>query len=117
MAFLCKLKKRDGTLLSISSPKSIAQVQGTSGSLELEPEILYICGELASLSFSLNSIGDNGVAGEYHIMFQSGNTPTTVIYPSGLWYPDGVAPTIESNRKYEFHIVNNCLGYQSYAQL
>ena len=114
MALFCKLKKRDGTVLAISSPELIVRVQGTSGALELKSEVLYICETLDSLFFSLEDTGDNTVAGAYHIMFTSGETPTTIEYPEGLKYPKGVQPTIESNKTYEFHIINKCLTYEWY---
>lgn len=97
------------------APLPTAAVSGASGTVTMLPHVLYVCGTMTSLTLALAANPTSDFVAEYHIMFDSGSTATTVTYPSGIKFPDGETPTIEANKTYEFSIVNNCLTYQWYA--
>lgn len=96
------------------APKPIIELQGDGGVAELEAGIIYIAGEVTNISLTLVNYDLSDFGAEYHLFFTSGNTPTTVEYPQTIKFPKGVQPTIESNKTYEFHIINNCLTYEWY---
>lgn len=80
-------------------------------SLSLEPNIIYVCDTLDSLTFTLNppQYNPNGdYNDEYFISFESGVTPTTVTWPGGLIFANNSsAPTIVDNAHYEISIRDN----------
>lgn len=67
----------------------------------LQPNILYVFPEMASLTVSLGTPTDNNVANEYHFFFTSGSTATTLTLNDVL----SDAYSIESNMKYEVSIL------------
>lgn len=79
--------------------------------LSLEPNIIYVCDTLDSLTFTLNppQYNPNGdYNDEYFISFESGATPTTVTWPGGLIFANNSsAPTIVDNAHYEISIRDN----------
>lgn len=85
----------------------------TDTSVELEPNKLYVFPEMASLSITLAEPTDTAVASEYHFVFQSGATATTLSLPEAVKIPSGF--TVDANKIYEVSILEGCLCAQSWA--
>lgn len=85
----------------------------TDTAVELEPNKLYIFPEMAELTITLVAPTDTAVASEYHFVFQSGATATTLSLPDTIKLPSGF--TIEASKIYEISILEGCLCAQSWA--
>lgn len=79
----------------------------------LDPNKLYVFPEMASLAPVLASPSDNSIANEYHFLFTSGATATTLTLPGTVIQPDGF--TVEANMIYEVSILENCMTAQGWA--
>lgn len=84
----------------------------TDTAVELEPNKLYIFPEMAELTLTLAEPADTGVANEYHVIFQSGSTATTLTIPDTVKVPDGF--TVDTSKIYEISILEGCLCVQSW---
>ena len=80
---------------------------GTSNTTAtIQPNTLYIWGEVTRLNITLATPTDNNVLNEYHFFFTSGATATALSLPNTvLWEEE---PAIIPNCQYEVIIVNNC---------
>lgn len=85
----------------------------TDTSVELEPNKLYIFPEMAELTITLAEPTDTGIANEYHVVFQSGATATTLTIPDTVKIPSGFA--VDASKIYEVSILEGCLCAQSWA--
>lgn len=97
------------------SLKPIVVENSQTPNLALNDGYLYLCDEITSLDFTLNPPQSNDYVAEYHLIFSSGATPTTINWAGGLKFTDGNTPTIESGKTYEINIINNCVLIQSYV--
>lgn len=80
---------------------------GTSNTTAtIQPNTLYVWGEVASLNITLATPTDNSILNEYHFFFKSGATATTLSLPSSILWEE--EPDITTNTKYEVIIINNC---------
>ena len=78
-------------------------MQDTDTTVTLQPNVLYIFPEMASLTVTLGTPTDSNVANEYHFFFTSGQTATTLTLNEVL----SDAYSIEANMKYEVSILEN----------
>ena len=80
---------------------------GTSNTTAtIQPNTLYIWGEVARLNITLATPTDDTIQNEYHFFFTSGATATALSLPNTvLWEEE---PAIIPNCQYEVIIVNNC---------
>lgn len=85
----------------------------TDNTVTLEPNKLYIFPEMETLSISLSEITDASVVNEYHFVFQSGATATTLTIPDTVKIPSGFS--VDVNKIYEISILEGCLCAQSWA--
>ena len=85
----------------------------TDTAVELEPNKLYIFPEMAELTITLAEPTDTAVASEYHFVFQSGATATTLSLPDTIKLPSGF--TVDASKIYEISILEGCLCAQSWA--
>lgn len=85
----------------------------TDTSVELEPNKLYIFPEMAELTITLAEPSDTSIVSEYHFVFQSGATATTLSIPDAIKIPSGF--TVDANKIYEISILEGCLCAQSWA--
>lgn len=85
----------------------------TDTAVELEPNKLYIFPEMAELTITLAEPSDTGIANEYHFVFQSGATATTLSIPDTVKIPSGFS--VDVNKIYEISILEGCLCVQSWA--
>jgi len=110
-----RLKERNiDDIIIPEAPKPIISIKGSEGNIELEAGVIYIADELTSVSLSLIDYDLSDFGAEYHLFFYSGDTPTTIEYPENIKFSEGMQPNIESNKTYEFYIINNCLKYEWY---
>ena len=79
------------------------EMQNTDTVVTLQPNILYVFPEMASLTITLGTPNDTNVANEYHFFFASGSTATTLTLNNVL----SDAYSIEANMKYEVSILEN----------
>ena len=77
------------------------EMQNTNTVVTLQPNILYVFPEMASLTVTLGTPTDSDVANEYHFFFTSGATATTLTLNDVL----SDAYSIEANMKYEVSIL------------
>lgn len=85
----------------------------TDTAVELEPNKLYIFPEMTELTITLGEPSDTGIANEYHFVFQSGATATTLSIPDAIKIPSGFS--VDVNKIYEISILEGCLCAQSWA--
>ena len=86
---------------SSSSATPRQEMQNTDAVVTLQPNILYVFPEMASLTVTLAEPSDTNVANEYHFFFISGATATTLTLNDVL----SDAYSIEANMKYEVSIL------------
>lgn len=80
----------------------------------LSPNTLYVfTGDATALNIQLAAPSDSNIANEYHFIFNSGVTPTTITLPSTINRPDGF--TVEANHVYEVSILENNMTAQGWA--
>lgn len=84
----------------------------TDTAVELEANKLYIFPEMSELTITLAE-PDASVASEYHFVFQSGATATTLTIPDTVKIPSGF--TVDASKIYEVSILEGCLCAQSWA--
>lgn len=77
------------------------EMQSTDTTVILQPNILYVFPEMASLTVTLAEPDNSNVANEYHFFFTSGATATTLTLNDVL----SDAYSIEANMKYEVSIL------------
>lgn len=85
----------------------------TDTTVTLEPNKLYIFPEMSELTITLAEPSDTGIANEYHFVFQSGATATTLSIPDTIKIPSGFS--VDVNKIYEISILEGCLCAQSWA--
>lgn len=86
---------------------------GTSNTTAtIQPNTLYIWGEVTRLNITLATPTDNNILNEYHFFFESGDTATTLSLPNTVLWDE--EPVIFSNTKYEVIITNNCAKIIAY---
>lgn len=79
-------------------------IESTESNIELQPNKMYKLGEMSSLTITLASPTDSSIVNEYMISFDSGETATTLTYPSEIVW--STSPSIEANKHYEISIVD-----------
>lgn len=92
----------------------IPVVEKTGGNVELEPNkynMVTVSG--TSMTFTLGT-PTAGIVNEYMVEFDTGATPPSVSFPSGVMFPTPL--TIEANRRYQISIIDNIVLFVS-AQL
>lgn len=75
--------------------------------------LVEFTGDSTSLSISLATAIETDITHEYHFIFHSGSTPTTLTLPNTVRQPDGF--TVEANHVYEVSILNNNMTAQGWA--
>ena len=85
----------------------------TDTTVELEANKLYIFPEMAELTITLTEPSNTGIANEYHFVFQSGATATTLSIPGTVKLPSNFS--VDASKIYEVSILEGCLCAQSWA--
>lgn len=86
--------------------------ESTDTAVELEPNKLYIFPEMSELTITLAEPSDTGIANEYHVVFQSGETAMSLTIPDTVRLPSSFS--VDANKIYELSVMENCLTYQSW---
>ena len=80
----------------------------------LSPNTLYVfTDDATALNITLAQPANNNVENEYHFIFNSGSTATTLTLPNTIRQPDGF--TVEANHVYEVSILENNMTAQGWA--
>ena len=79
----------------------------------LDPNKLYVFPEMTTLTPTLATPSDNTIVDEYHFVFDSGATATTLTLPATILQPDGF--TVEANMHYEISILEGAMTAQGWA--
>lgn len=109
----------DGTVLNIKSAsgESSADLKGDKGdagfypvvtmdtnTAEIQPNVYYRFGEVATLTITLAAAADDAYTNEYIFEFISGATATTLTLPDTIkWVAE---PSIEASKTYQVSIMN-----------
>ena len=64
-----------------------------------------------TVSFDMPNLTAKDEMPEYMLQLQVGTTIPTINWPSGLYWPDGKAVSLEAGYVYEFHIAGTPIGY------
>ena len=80
--------------------------------VELEPNKLYVFPEMEELSITFADPTNVSIANEYHVVFQSGSTPTSLVIPNAIKLPSNFA--VEANYVYRLSILEGCLTAHSW---
>lgn len=91
------------TNVSIGGDTPRQQMQNTNTTVTLQPNILYVFPEMASLTVTLADPDNSNIVNEYHFFFTSGQTATTLTLNDVL----SDAYSIEANMKYEVSILES----------
>ncbi len=75
--------------------------------------LVEFLGDASALNITLAQPSNNNISNEYHFIFTSGSTPTTLTIPNTVRQPDGF--TVEANHVYEVSILNNNMTAQGWA--
>lgn len=86
----------------------------TDTAVELEPNKLYIFPEMSELTLTFAEPSDTSIANEYHVVFQSGSTPTSLVIPNAIKLPSEFA--MEANKVYRLSILEGCLIAHSWTR-
>lgn len=84
----------------------------TDTEVELDPNKLYVFQEMSELTITFAELSDTTAVSEYHFLFQSGATATTLTLPDTVKLPSGFS--VDANKVYEISILEGCLCYQSW---
>lgn len=79
----------------------------------IDPNKLYVFPEMASLEPTFATPTVNTIVNEYHFIFESGATATTLTIPATIHQPDGF--TVEANHVYEVSILEGNMTAQGWA--
>ena len=86
-------------------------IPNTTQTQELAPNTCYIFADRTNaLALSLGT-PIVGIANEYHFFIVTDTTAPTIIFPSGISWNGGSAPTIAASKTYEVSILNNVAAY------
>ena len=100
---------KDANFNIIVNPHVEVVDMGTATAATIEPDKLYIFGEVATLAIGVVAPAA-GLAGNYNFIFQSpADTPTTLSLPIDVKFPkeSGSALVIKKNTIYQISILNN----------
>lgn len=85
--------------------QTLLQVNQTQTTLEIQPNVFNVWGEVASLDITLATPTDTSIINEYMVQFTSGATPTQLVLPATIkWMKQ---PNISANLTYQLSIINN----------
>lgn len=92
----------NGQIPFMSNSMVVVNVEGSTPSITAEADHLYLCGEVASISFTPPS---SGIA---EVIFTSGSTAATLTVPNTVLLPDWFS--VEAGRIYDISILNGVYG-------
>ena len=96
--------------LSFGMPE--VRMKETDNLVDLQPNTLYAFPQMSRLHLAFADPTDTTIAAEYHCIFTSGATATTLILPESVIIPEGFS--VEANKVYEISVLEGCLAHQSW---
>lgn len=105
------------SLLGSGNIKTDTQiVTQTAATVEIQPNVLNVWGEAASLTITLATPTDNTIVNEYMVQFESGTTATTLSLPNSVIWGDSCgALSVEASKIYQISIIDNLATWESWA--
>lgn len=95
----------DGVNYELGGITNIPIVQQTQTTVEIQPNVLNIWGEMLQLNITFTENSDDTIANEYMIQFNSGDIETQLSLPDNIHWIQ--TPTIRSHATYQISILNN----------
>ncbi len=89
----------------ISGGGAVGIVNHTDTTVNIQPNVLNIWGEITELDITLMQPTNKNILNEYMIQFTSGEVATMLILPSDIKWMS--TPKIQANKVYQISIVNN----------
>ena len=86
-------------------------IPNTTTSQELAPNTCYIFENRSNALLLTLGSPIVGIANEYHFFIVTDTTAPTIIFPTGITWNGGSAPTIAASKTYEISILNNVAAY------
>ena len=91
--------------LIIDKADKVSVINQTATTATIQPNVLNVWGEVASLDITLATPTDTSIVNEYMVQFKSGATATQLVLPDTItWMSE---PTINANATYQLSIINN----------
>ena len=83
----------------------VSVINQTETTAQIQPNVLNVWGEVATLDITLATPSDTSILNEYMVQFTSGATATQLVLPDTIeWLSE---PTINANATYQLSIINN----------
>lgn len=98
------LASEDYVQEQIAENSGFEVVSQTETTATIQPNVLNVWGEVASLNLSF-AVGEEGKVNEYLVQFTSGATATTLVLPDTIQWM--AAPNVQANKTYQLSVVNN----------
>ena len=86
-------------------------IPNTTATQELAPNTCYIFENRSNALLLTLGSPIVGIANEYHFFIVTDTTAPTIIFPTGITWNGGSAPTIAASKTYEISILNNVAAY------
>ena len=100
----------DDAVSGVSAATPRQQMQNTDTTVTLQPGILYVFPEMATLAVTLAAPTNTAIANEYIFTFTSGSTATTLSIPDSVITDIAVEP----NTYYECSIIDNHMVFHEW---
>ena len=81
----------------------VITVSGTDPVITAQSGVRYICGEIATLTFTPSA------SGICDVIFRSGSTPTVLSLPNTVKFPGGTL-TVDADTTYEINVMDGVYG-------
>jgi hypothetical protein len=105
MSFNSKYRGQEVENLLDRVEKTNKVVDQSATTATIQPNVLNVWGDVATLDITLATPSDTSIVNEYMVQFTSGATATTLILPDTIqWLSE---PTIKPNATYQISIINN----------
>lgn len=98
------LASEDYVQEQIAENSGIDVVSQTATTATIQPNVLNVWREVASLNLSFAE-GEDSKVNEYLVQFTSGATATTLVLPDTIQWM--AAPNVQANKTYQLSIINN----------
>lgn len=102
----------DNKIDNIIHAQTKYEMTASDTDVQIQPNIFYLFPEMTDLTISFAEPIDTTVVQEYHFLFTSGETATTLILPDTVKLPSDFSISI--NEIYEISILEGCLCCQSW---
>ena len=105
-------KPTEWECVDLEAPIERIEMTAEDTTAELIPGKMYVFPEMAELSLTFADPEDANIVNEYHCIFTSGETATTLTLPDTIKTPSSFE--VEASKVYELSVLEGCLTYQSW---